>query len=45
MKRLKIQYDHAQILFEMSTQVHYNIINVDDMVIIVIKVVISTNNV
>lgn len=45
MKRLKIQYDHAQILFEMATQMHYNIVNVDDMVIIVIKIVISRNNV
>lgn len=45
MKRLKMQYDHAQILFEMSTQMHHNIINVNDMVIIGIKIVISRNNI
>lgn len=45
MKRLKIQCDHAQILFEMSAQMHRNIINVNDMVIIGIKIVIGRNNI
>lgn len=44
MKGLKIQSEHAPILFAMSTQIYADVFN-DDMVIIEIKRVTGRNNI